>query len=110
VDKYQQIDEIWHQCMMSVGRKQTQWFEENNQNYVDVLIYTNCSRMLMRWIYHHLVNRKMLVPIEKLDRDVKEKMWAFIKEICSGKTDDLEKMKDIARVFYTIEYFLNGPR
>jgi len=106
-NKYQKADKDWHECMLRVGRGQTQFFEQHNVEYTEVLIHTNCTRSLMKWIYQHLVGRKMLVPIEKLDSDVKAKMWAFVKEICAGKINDVEKMKDIARVFYTIEYFLN---
>jgi hypothetical protein len=61
----------------------------------------------MRWVYHYLVNKGIIVAIEKLEQKQKEDIWEFVKEVCEGKTTDKVKMLEIAKVFYLMEYFLN---
>lgn len=97
----------WEALFLRIGRKETAAFEDNNVGYTDDLINGNARRGLMVWIYRLLRNFKFLKPIEDLDPDAKRQMWGFVKEICEGKTNDIERMKQIAMVFYTIEYFLN---
>jgi hypothetical protein len=63
----------------------------------------------MRWMYGYICNYAKIPLIENLTQEEKTKLWEFVKDICKGKTDDIEKMKDICKVFYTIEYFLNNP-
>ena len=90
-----------------IGRKETTLFEEHSIEYTEELITQNARRKLMVWIYCLLRNYGKLTAIEMLDQDTKEKMWRFVKEICKGKTEDLQRMKEIAQAFYTIEYFIN---
>jgi hypothetical protein len=107
MDKYQQAEYDWRQCVLRVGRKETAVFESNNIAYTKDLMLCNARRHLMVWIYSHLVSYKLIQPIEKLDEDVKKEMWRFIIEIWDGKEKDKKKMIQTAKVFYTIEYFLN---
>ncbi len=107
MDKYQQADYNWLQCMERIGRKETVIFEENNMAYTEDVIVCNCRRHLMVWIYSTLKGRKKIKPIEELDLDVKKQMWGFVKEICAGKTNDKERMVEVAKTFYVIEYFIN---
>jgi diadenosine tetraphosphate (Ap4A) HIT family hydrolase len=93
--------------MFEIGRKETALFEEHSIAYTEELITQNARRKLMIWIYCLLRNYGKLTAIEKLDQDTKEKMWRFVKEVCKGKTEDLQRMKEIAQAFYTIEYFIN---
>lgn len=90
-----------------IGRKETNLFEEHSIAYTEELITQNARRKLMVWIYCLLRNYGKLTAIENLEQDVKENMWAFVKEICKGKTEDLKRMKEIAQAFYVIEYFIN---
>jgi hypothetical protein len=93
--------------MWEVGRKHVRDFENNNIAFTDSVIMLTGTRKLLVWIYCLLRNYGKLTAIELLDQDVKEKMWRFVKEVCKGKTEDIQKMKEIAMAFYTIEYFIN---
>jgi len=106
-NKYQLADRIWLECMERIGRKETTLFENNNVAYTEDVIVGNCRRHIMCWIYSVLKGHKKLKPIEELEREVKEQMWAFVKEICLNKTNDKKRMIEIAKTFYVIEYFLN---
>lgn len=107
MDKYQQYAKDWEDIWMTCGRKETAVFESNSPAYAEEVVTQNARRNLMVWIYCLLRNYKKIVPIENLEPDVKKKMWAFVKEICAGKTDDPKRMKHICMVFYAIEYFIN---
>lgn len=93
--------------MMSTGRKMTKTFEENNIAFTDAVIMTGGTRGMMKWIYRHLVRRGKIAPIESIDIDTKKDMWDFVLEVCSGKTNNLIIMKEVAISFYTLEYFIN---
>lgn len=98
----EQTEFMWY-----IGKKETALFEAHSMAYTEEVVMQNARRNLMVWIYCLLRNYKKVVPIENLEPDVKKKMWAFVKEICAGKTDDPKRMKQIAQVFYAIEYFIN---
>lgn len=106
-DPFVQADLSWKEKIMDIGRKETAVFESNNLAYTNELIKYNCRRDLMKWIYIDVCNYKKLSKIEDLPQDEKEALWSFVKDVCKGQTADVERMKDIARVFYIIEYFLN---
>lgn len=106
-DKYQKYDQLWLECMERIGRKEAAYFENDNVDYTNQIVELNCRRGIMVWVYEELRKHKKIVPIEKLEVDVKKQMWGFIKEICAGKTNDTKRMVQVAKVFYTIEYFLN---
>lgn len=105
-DKYQAIDRSWLECMMRIGRKETAYFEQDNVGYTDQMMWYGSRRKIMEWVYTTLVSSKKIMPIESLDQDVKKQMWGFINEICEGKEVSQEVRIEIAKVFYTIEYFL----
>lgn len=109
-DKYQLAEKSWLQCMERIGRKETFLFEQDNISYTDSIIQLNCRRSIMCWVYSVLKQHNKLVPIEKLETDVKKQMWAFVKELCAGKTDEQKRMVEVAKTFYVIEYFLNEPK
>ena len=106
MDKYQQADHDWSECLWRIARKELEVFEGNNMAYVDDLIFCNCRRHIMTWIYARLVGCKKAKKIEQLDPEVKKDMWIFVKEICAGKTDEKKRMIEIAKTFYVIEYFI----
>lgn len=93
--------------MWELGRKHAQDFENNNIAFTDAVIMLTGTRKLLVWIYCLLRNHGKLTAIELLEKDVKEKMWAFVKDICKGKTEDIQRMKEVAKAFYVIEYFIN---
>jgi hypothetical protein len=102
-------DSPWLQAVWRIARKEVAVFEGNNIGYTEDLIKNNARRHMMVWFYAYLVSSKKAPPIEDLDLEVKKEMWAFVKEICAGKTKDSKRMKEIAKVFYLIEYFINEP-
>jgi diadenosine tetraphosphate (Ap4A) HIT family hydrolase len=106
-NKFTEYAKWWENVWMSCGRKETDVFESNSIAYTEDIVVGNARRNLMVWIYCLLRNYKKLTAIEDLEPDVKKKMWAFVKEVCAGKTDDVKRMKHICMVFYTIEYFIN---
>lgn len=106
MDKYQQLDYDWLQCMMRIGRKETAYFEQNNIEFTDQMMWYSSRRKIMEWVYNTLVTAKKITPIERLDLDVKKQMWGFITEICAGKEVNKQVRIEIAKVFYIIEYFL----
>lgn len=93
--------------MFEIGRKETAIFENDSVTYTETVLLSSGRRGIMVWVYCLLRNYKKIVPIEDLDRETKNKMWAFVKEICAGKTNDVQRMKHICMVFYAIEYFIN---
>lgn len=107
MDKYQQADADWLACMERIGRKEMAYFENDNVGYTEEIINLNCRRGIMCWVYSTLKQHKKLVAIEKLEKDVKKQMWAFVLEICAGKNADTKRMIEVAKVFYVIEYFIN---
>lgn len=107
MDKYQQADANWLACMERIGRKELAYFEEDNEGYTWQIVNLNCRRSIMCWVYSTLKQHNKLVPIEKLEKDVKKQMWAFVLEICAGKNADTKRMIEICKTFYVIEYFIN---
>ncbi len=106
MDKYQQLDYDWLQCMMRIGRKEAGYFEQDNIGYTDQLFWYHSRRQIMRWVYSTMVIRKKIIPIEKLELEDKKQMWGFINELCVGKEVSKDIRIDIAKIFYIIEYFL----
>lgn len=96
-----------HQIMLDFGRKQAALFENDNVAYTEALLRLTGSRKAMVWLYDILRNYKYLVPIEDLEKDVKEKMWLTVKDICSGRVEDKDKLVEMCKSFYALEYFLN---
>lgn len=106
-NKYELADRRWLACMERIGRKETYYFEQDNVDYTNQIVELNCRRGIMCWVYSELKRHNKLVPIEQLDKGVKKQMWAFVLEICKGRTADTKRMIEIAKTFYVIEYFLN---
>jgi hypothetical protein len=106
-DKYQKAENDWLACMERIGRKETAYFEQDNVGYTTQIIELGCRRGIMVWVYAELKRHKKLEPIEKLDKDIKKQMWAFVLEICNGKNAETKTMIEIAKTFYVIEYYLN---
>lgn len=109
MDKYQQADHNYKEVLWKVGRRETEEFEAKSMLYTDNLIECNARRELMIWIYKALVAYKGLTRIENLEPDVKQKMWLTVKDLVAGRLNDRQKLIDICKVFYVIEYFLNEP-
>lgn len=107
MDKYQQAEYDWLQCMIRIGQKETSAFENDSVGYTDQIVSMNCRRGIMVWVYSELKRHDKIKPIENLEPADKKQMWGFIKEICAGKTDDQKRMIEVAKVFYVIEYFIN---
>ena len=107
MNEYEQLDKDWDNCMLRVGRRITESFEKDNIGFTNALVGTNCTRLILRWIYHHLVYKNGLTRIEDLDQDTKEKNWEFVKEISAGRVKTVQKMREVAIAFYVIEYFVN---
>lgn len=96
-----------HQIMLDFGRKQAVLFENDNISYTEALLRLTGSRKAMVWLYCVLRNNKYIVPIEDLELDVKQKMWLTVKDICSGRVEDKDKLVEMCKAFYALEYFLN---
>lgn len=107
MDKYQQAQYGWEELMWRIGRDEKDYFEIDNEFYLDSLIRMKSRRGIMCWVYSDLCIAGRLVRIEKLDKSMKNGMWANVKAICEGKTDDREILIQILKAFYVIEYFLN---
>lgn len=93
--------------MERIGRKETAYFEEDSEGYTWQIVNLNCRRAIMCWVYSVLKQHSKLAPIEKLDIDVKKKMWAFVLEISDGTNPDKARLIEICKTFYVIEYFIN---
>jgi hypothetical protein len=106
MDKFQQADHDWLQCMERIGRKELACFEEYSVGYTDQIVTMTCRRGIMVWVYNTLKAAKKIKPIEELEIEDKKQMWAFINELCAGKTDDRKVKIEVAKVFYVIEYFI----
>ena len=98
-----------HQIMLDFGRKQVALFEKDNISYTEALLRLSGSRKMMVWLYDVLKNYKYVVAIEDLEPEVKKKMWLTVKDICSGRLEDNDKLVEMCKAFYALEYFLNEP-
>lgn len=107
MDKYQQAQHDWEQLMWRIGRDEKDYFEIDNVFYLDTLVHSVLRRGLMAWVYSDLCFANKIVRLEHLDRQVKNRMWNNVKELCEGKTDDQKKLIQICKAFYVIDYFLN---
>lgn len=107
VERYNEWHKGWIKTCLRIGREQTGQFENACEAYVTDLIEFNPRRQVMMWIYHDLVKEKLLLPIESYDQQTKNRMWATVRELIAGRTNDKNKMVEIAKAMYLIEYFIN---
>lgn len=107
MDKYQKAQHDWEQLMWRIGRDEKDYFEIDNEFYLDSLIRLPSRRSLMCWIYSDLCFAKKIVRMESLDKETKKRMWDNIRAMCDGKTDDKKILIQLCKVFYVIDYFLN---
>ena len=98
--------EWWHKIMLNVGRKQTAIFEKDPDVYVDLLMATNCTRHLMKWVYGHLTCKKVIKRLEDYSTEEKQEIWDLVLDKCKAKCQDKTKLIEIAKVFCAIDYFL----
>lgn len=103
----QQADERWHQVMARVGREETKRFESNPDGYINSLIELKSVRLLMRWIYHHMVSKKKVIAIEKYPLKQKQEIWDFVLEKCKSKCQNKTTLIEIAKIFCLIDYYIN---
>lgn len=107
MDKYQQAQHDWEQLMWRIGRDEKDYFEIDNEFYVDSLFRLRSRLTLMCWIYSDLCFAGKIVKIENLEREIKDRMWRNARAICSGREVDQKTLIKICKAFYVIEYFLN---
>lgn len=104
-DKFIEADERWHALMLKIGREQTQQFDKNPDKYADLLVSVESVRLLMRWVYHHLVNKKKIKRIEDYSQEEKQEIWDLVLEKCKAKCQDRKKLIEVAKVFCALDYF-----
>ena len=97
----------WIKCILRIGREQTFQFENACEAYVTDLIVCNSRRQMMMWIYQDLVKAKRLLPIESYDQETKNRMWVNVKEFIGGRTTDKDKIIEVCKVMYLIEFFIH---
>lgn len=102
---YLEADERWVKLMLKIGRENTERFNNNPHIYTELLVTAQSTRHLMRWVYHFLMGKKFIEPIEKLPQDQKEDLWNLVLEQCLKYTRDKKVLKEIAMVFYAMNYF-----
>lgn len=107
VQRYNEWHKGWIKTLLRIGREQTDQFENACEAYVTDLIEFDPRRKMMMWIYQDLVKDKRLLPIESYDKETKNRMWATVRELIAGRTNDRDKMIEIAKTMYLIEYFIN---
>lgn len=107
MDKYQQIEHDWFELMCKIGRKEKDSFEEDNLFYLRSLISSSMRRGIMCWICSDLCRAGKLARLESLDEETKKQMWQNTLEICDGKLQEKDKLLQVCKTFYVIEYFLN---
>lgn len=98
------------EILFDVGRKYAQSFENDNIKFTEALLNLSGCRKMMVWLYCLLRNTGKLKALEDLPQEEKEHMWEFMKEICTGEHQQREKMRQMAMVFYALEYFLNEQK
>lgn len=106
-EQYVEIDERWKNIMLKIGREQSEIFAKNPDVYVDILITTEGTRLLMRWIYHFMICRKIIIPIEEYSSEQKQQIWDLVLEKCRDKCQNKTKLIEVSKVFCLIDYFLN---
>lgn len=107
MDKYQQAQHDWEQLMWRIGRDEKDYFEIDNEFYLETLIRMSSRRGVMCWVYSDLCFAKKITRIEQLDKEIKDRMWRNVKSMCEGRELDKKALIQICKAFYVIEYFLN---
>lgn len=107
VQRYNEWHKEWIKTLLRIGREQTHQFENACEAYITDLIEYNPRRQMMVWIYQDLVKAQRLLPIESYDQETRNRMWFNVKELIAGRTNDRDKMIEIAKTMYLIEYFIN---
>lgn len=107
MDKYQQAEYDWLQCMIRIGQRELFSFENDSVVWTEQIVCLNCLRSIMVWVYSTLKQHQVIAPIETLDTATKNKMWGFVNEVCEGKLYEKQKKIEVAKVFYVLEYFIN---
>lgn len=110
MDKYQQADHDWLQCMIRIGQRELFSFENDSVMWTEQIVCLDCLRSIMVWVYSTLKKHRLIEPIESLDKETKNKMWGFVNEVCAGKLEDKQKKIEVAKTFYVIEYFINESK
>ena len=62
----------------------------------------------MRWVYHHMVNKKKIKSLEQYSEKEKKEIWDLVLEKCRESCQDKKKLIEVAKVFCVIDYFLTN--
>lgn len=105
--KYLEADKRWKNLMLKIGRAESARFSADPDKYAEFLVTTEGARLLMRWIYHYMVCKKIILSIEEYSQEQKQEIWDFVLEKCKDKCQNKTKLIEVAKVFCVIDYFLN---
>ena len=91
---------------IELGNKQAALFINNNIAYMNLLVTGDCSRHILNSVYRILVGQRKIPELEKMSVDEKKIIWETAKEFSKDRLDK-EKLIELAKSLYVLEYLLN---
>lgn len=91
---------------LDLAKKQLFLFELDNVSYMRALVRGEAMREIMRDGYATLVYQKKLTAIENLPIEEKNILWLTAKDFAKD-TLPKEKIVDLCKAFYCLEFLIN---
>lgn len=80
-------------------------FHWNNQNFIDCLVKFYYVRWTLTCAYSGLIGKKIIIPIESLPAEEKEKLWLETKYYADGKLNK-NQLVELSKALISLEYFI----
>ena len=92
--------------MMIQGMDTNQEKKDAMMNLITSPLFTS-MRLNWKYVYSWCIGHKVFQPIENLEPDEKKELWIMTCEICKNYNYNKEQLIELAKIFYTLEYYLN---
>lgn len=90
---------------LELAKKQVIMFQNDNVNWMETFVMSDCIKSIMEVSYKILVREKIFPPIEDMDIEDKRNVWLTAGEFAKGRLDDLERAK-VCKGLLALEYLL----
>jgi hypothetical protein len=77
-------------------------FEKDNQVFIESVVKFKSIRNFMVMVYNALVASNKILPIDKLEKDMKVNFWSDAKEFAAGRLDNEDCIK-LSKILYVLK-------